>query len=75
MSGLIEPEMSIYFMCLIVADRMIKAGEEAWLYVDGELEQLTRYGLSKEILATQALALHLSYDEPQFAKASKIKKD
>jgi len=44
-------------------------------YEDGELEQLRGYGLCTKILATQALALHLSYDEPQFAKASKIKKD
>ena len=43
------------------------------LLADDELEPLTRYGLSAKMLATQALALHLSYDEPVRSQPSKIK--
>src|SRR5262249_38943939 len=79
MSGLIEPEKDIYSMCLILADRMVEADEvPSWFrehyYSDGQLDQLTKYGLSANLLATQALALHLSYDEPVLTQPSKIKR-
>jgi hypothetical protein len=79
MSSLIEPERDIYNMCLIVADKMVEAGEgppwfRKYYYTDGELEPLMKYGLSAKLLATQALALALSYNEPVLVQPSKIKK-
>jgi hypothetical protein len=78
MSGLIDPEKDIFNMCLVVAADRIDASEEPdWFreryYADSELEQLTSFGLSADILATLALALHLSYDEPVRCQPSKIK--
>jgi hypothetical protein len=80
MSDLIEPEKDFLNYCIVLATKRIETSEEPeWFrkhyYGEyGELEGLKEYGLSTETLATLALALHLSYDEEQFASASEIKK-
>jgi hypothetical protein len=80
MSGLIEPEKDFLNYCLVLATNRIETGEEPewfrnhYYREDGELEGLRGYRLSTKTLATLALALHLSYNEAQFANASEIKK-
>jgi hypothetical protein len=79
MSGQIVPEKDHYNYCLVLADYMVQRCQEPpWFrkryYADGELEQLTKYGLSVNTLAAQALALHLCHEEPQGLNPSKIRR-
>jgi hypothetical protein len=55
MSGLIVPEKDVYDECLVLASLYVEIREEPiWFrkhYYSGELEQLTKYGLSAKVLA------------------------
>jgi hypothetical protein len=65
---------------MVLASVMVEKGEEpSWFrkayYADGDLEQLAKCGLSVDVLAIQALALHLCYEEPKGRTPSDIGKD